>query len=253
MGLGNSRLSVFTAIVPVLPMFISTWETYHTHTLYLGYFNGPTEGLMIVSLIMLVSGLYGSEVWQLPLSDAVGMRPILGNVTFVDIWAPFILTVFAIAHVPPCVKHVVQARRARNLPIAPVFLGLLPLVLFVGALIVWLESPDSYIIRHNHICLLCITMSFVFGRLTTKIILAHLTRQSFPYWTVMLAPLLGGAMLVNVRHFGYTAFSPDAELLYLRLYLVFSMLVYCRWAYLVIDAICGHLGINCLTIPREKW
>lgn len=23
-------------------MFFSTWETYHTHTLYLGYFNGPT-------------------------------------------------------------------------------------------------------------------------------------------------------------------------------------------------------------------
>lgn len=26
-------------------MFFSTWETYHTHTLYLGYFNGPTGKL----------------------------------------------------------------------------------------------------------------------------------------------------------------------------------------------------------------
>src|SRR5436190_7074604 len=47
MGLGTSKSGVFTALVPCLPMFFSTWETYHTHTLYLGYFNGPT-GLSVV-------------------------------------------------------------------------------------------------------------------------------------------------------------------------------------------------------------
>lgn len=41
-GYGSGRIGAFTALVPVLPMFFSTWETYHTHTLYLGYFNGPT-------------------------------------------------------------------------------------------------------------------------------------------------------------------------------------------------------------------
>ena len=42
MGLGSTKTGAFTAMVPCLPMFFSTWETYHTHTLYLGYFNGPT-------------------------------------------------------------------------------------------------------------------------------------------------------------------------------------------------------------------
>lgn len=42
MGFGATRTGAFTALVPCLPMFFSTWETYHTHTLYLGYFNGPT-------------------------------------------------------------------------------------------------------------------------------------------------------------------------------------------------------------------
>ena len=41
-GYGSTKIGAFTALVPVLPMFFSTWETYHTHTLYLGYFNGPT-------------------------------------------------------------------------------------------------------------------------------------------------------------------------------------------------------------------
>ena len=51
MGLGPSKKGVFTAIVPCLPMFFSTWETYHTHTLYLGYFNGPT-GMSINTVLM---------------------------------------------------------------------------------------------------------------------------------------------------------------------------------------------------------
>lgn len=45
MGFGPTRAGAFTALVPCLPMFFSTWETYHTHTLYLGYFNGPTGKL----------------------------------------------------------------------------------------------------------------------------------------------------------------------------------------------------------------
>lgn len=52
MGLGPSPKGVFTALIPCLPMFFSTWETYHTHTLYLGYFNGPT-GDTVPSIIRL--------------------------------------------------------------------------------------------------------------------------------------------------------------------------------------------------------
>jgi ethanolaminephosphotransferase len=42
LGFGATPLGAFTALIPTLAMFFSTWETYHTHTLYLGYFNGPT-------------------------------------------------------------------------------------------------------------------------------------------------------------------------------------------------------------------
>ena len=51
MGYGTSKAGVVTALIPVLPMFFSTWETYHTHTLYLGYFNGPTGSSLRVNWI----------------------------------------------------------------------------------------------------------------------------------------------------------------------------------------------------------
>lgn len=121
----------------------------------------------------------------------------------------------------------------------------------------WLGSPYSFILKDNHLVLYCLTMSLVFGRMTTKIILAHLTRQPFPYWTIMLAPMIGGALLVNHPYFTITGttfgpISASTELWYLRGYFVFAAVVYGRWAHLVISSICNYLGINCLTIPNRN-
>ena len=100
MGLGATRIGAFTALVPTLPMFFSTWETYHTHTLYLGYFNGPTEGLIVASAIMIVSGMYGPQIWREPLSDFLGFEQVLRKATMMDIWLPLILVSFFVAHLP---------------------------------------------------------------------------------------------------------------------------------------------------------
>jgi ethanolaminephosphotransferase len=257
MGYGTGKVGAFTALVPVLPMFFSTWETYHTHTLYLGYFNGPTEGLIIACLVMCLSGYYGPDIWSAPLIDYFpGYKAYLNDMTFQDLWVPIILGSFLVAHLPACVLNVARARRAQNLPVMPVFLEWTPLVVFVTATIAWLGSPYSFILKENHLVLYCIVMSLVFGRMTTKIILAHLTRQPFPYWTVMLIPMIGGALLVNHPYFTLsgTTFGPVSakfELWYLRAYLVFAAVVYGKWAHLVITSICNYLGINCLTIPSK--
>lgn len=72
----------------------------------------------------------------------------------------------------------------------------------------------------------------------------------------MLAPMIGGALLVNHPYFTIpgTTFGPlsaKTELWYLRAYFVFAAVVYGRWAHLVITSICDYLGINCLTIPKQ--
>ena len=59
-------------------------------------------------------------------------------------------------------------------------------------------------------------------------------------------------MLTNTPRFGIVGFGPEVELAYLWGYLVFAMVVYFRWALLVISAICDYLEINCLTIPSGK-
>ena len=183
--------------------------------------------------------------------DLFGLEGILGKASLVDIWIPTIFGTFLVGHLPACVKHVIQARRARNEPVLPVFMEWTPMAIYTGSIIVWLYSPYSTLMRENRLVLFCLTMSFVFGRMTTKIILAHLTRQPFPYWTVMLAPLIGGAALGNLPRIGLQPVSAAVELWYLRAYFAFAVVVYFRWAFLVIDSICTYLGISCLTIPNK--
>jgi ethanolaminephosphotransferase len=253
-------------MVPCLPMFFSTWETYHTHTLYLGYFNGPTEGLIGACLFMIASAVYGPSIWSEPLYPHLpaalqGLYPAKGSwaaqyvhssTNVKDIWVVFILTTFLIAHVPECVSNVHRARKAKGLPTLPLLLEWTPMVLFTGGCTAWLGSPYSALLRNNHLVLFSLTMSLVFGRMTTKIILAHLTRQPFPYWTMLLVPLLLGGLVSNLPLVGLSSWTDEQELWYLRGYFVFAAIVYGRWAFLVITAICRHLGINALTIPKEK-
>ncbi|KAI0451925.1 CDP-alcohol phosphatidyltransferase [Xylaria acuta] len=258
MALGTSKSGVFTALCPCLAMFFSTWETYHTHTLYLGYFNGPTEGILIACSVMAISGIYGPGIWTERIVDLVGEKNLFGYDHLVgdhsirDIWILVIVGSLVFGHMPFCVLNVVKARRRNKLPVLPVFLEWIPMAVYTLSIGAWLYSPHSTLMRENHLVLFCLTMSFVFGRMTTKMILAHLTRQPFPYWTVMLIPLVGGAVLGNLPRLGLPAVSARHELLYLWAYFVFALVVYFRWAYLVTTSICAFLGINCLTIPHAK-
>ncbi|KAK3983915.1 putative choline/ethanolaminephosphotransferase [Cladorrhinum sp. PSN332] len=263
LGLGCSKSGVFTALVPCLPMFFSTWETYHTHTLYLGVINGPTEGLLLACMFMVFSGYYGPSIWTEPIVKLLEGRVYLlrnigltddklGDLSIRDIWVALLIVSLLLTHIPFCVINVVKARRSRGEPVAPVFLEWTPMAVYTFSIGAWVYSPYSFIRTDNHLVLFCIIMAFVFGRMTTKMILAHLTRQPFPFWTVMLWPLVGGAIMSNLPRVGLPAVSAHYEYMYLLSYLVFAAIVYFRWAWLVTTSICNFLGINCLTIPYEK-
>jgi len=253
MGLGSTRLGALTALIPTLPMFFSTWETYHSHTLFLGYFNGPTEGLIIACCLMLSSGYFGAEIYHTPLPDFFGLQALLGAWTVADLLPYILLGSFLTAHLPSCVQNVLEARRKNNLPIGSVFLEWTPMLVYAAATCIWLGSASSIILRENYLVLWCITQSFVFGRMTTKIILAHLTRRPFPMWTVLMAPLVGGAVLFGVLPAVLgVELGGGIERMYLWTYLIVAVVIYFRWAFLVIGAICDFLGIQCLTIPEEK-
>lgn len=162
---------------------------------------------------MMVSGIYGPQVWNSKVADIFGFESIFKDYVLLDFWVPTLTAALLVAHLPfwyvfhvswfmdvanrYSVYNVAQARRRQNLPVLPVFLEWTPMVVFMSSCCGWLYSPYTNLLTENHLVLFCLTISFVFGRMTTKIILAHLTKQPFPYWTVLLIPLAGGALMVN--------------------------------------------------------
>lgn len=66
----------------MLPFFVVTWESYHTHRMVLGYINGPTEGLLLVTGIfayLAVTGEAGEQVMAGPLVSLLQGVPVVAE------------------------------------------------------------------------------------------------------------------------------------------------------------------------------
>jgi len=256
LGMGHSYRSAALFLLSVIPFFFSTWEEYHTGVLYLGYINGPTEGLIIACLLQLTSAIAGPEWWTQDLGnlleDSVPSFIPKG-------WTPVDILLAAMAfsvctlHIPASLYNVYgSCRREKS------FLSTLPqlfsLVLYTLCAYFWLGSPHSYILKDHHFILFELTLGIVFGRVATKIILAHLTKSKFPMYTVLLIPLFGGAVLTNIPVLLNTGeiLTREAEYIYLWAYFIFATVAYLHWAVLVIKGFCSYLKIKCFSIPYGK-
>lgn len=59
--LGQSWWTVGSLVASLGNFYLSTWEEYHTGILYLGYFSGPVEGVLMLVAVQLVSGYFGKS------------------------------------------------------------------------------------------------------------------------------------------------------------------------------------------------
>lgn len=50
-----------------ITFYAATWETYYTHTLYLGYINGPVDGTLGICVAFLLTGFYGARMPRPPI------------------------------------------------------------------------------------------------------------------------------------------------------------------------------------------
>jgi ethanolaminephosphotransferase len=254
MGFGATKEGAVIMIISSWPMFFSSWEQFHTGTLYLGYFNGPTEGILIACGCMLVSAIWGPGIWRQPLAELLPSLTQLVKPTTLLKDAFMAMTYLALffVHIPFCIYNVYKARSAKGLDTASTLLQWLPLGLFTGGAAAWIGSPYGTILRDNHMILFGILCCLVFGRMTTKIILAHLLKQPFPMFTVQLIPLLAGAAIINAPLVGLQQCSAQQEVKMLWICLGLSTVMYFSWAEHVIRDFTAYLGISCLTIPYKK-
>ncbi|GAA5863273.1 hypothetical protein JCM8547_002885 [Rhodosporidiobolus lusitaniae] len=269
-GLGHSSYALLCVLIPCWSMYLSTWEEYHTGTLFLGYINGPVEGILLAVAILSVSALKGPGWWANAISET-GLKSIPPFSFFPGKWqvldaAMFMLAAaFLTSHLPLCIwnvyKHITQPRRrpltsrpagSRLTPFSPAeaFSQLLPLLGFTVFAGVWVLSPKSSMLREGRLIEFAVLVCFLYGQLSSKIIIAQLTKGVFPYSPTLLLPLFIPAVLVNLPYLHLPLLlPPHLEALYLHLACLFSFASYAFSAHAVLEAFCRHLGIRALRIP----
>ncbi|KAH7107692.1 Choline/ethanolaminephosphotransferase [Auriculariales sp. MPI-PUGE-AT-0066] len=228
---------------------------YHTNVLYLGYLNGPTEGILIAVVVHLISASYGLSFWltewNLP-SESVATR-LLGHnsISTRDLFISFVIMAAIVVHTPACLYHVKKVSHNGFLAACAQngwFLAYNALILS------WMFSPHSRILRDGHLLEFGLVQTFTFGKLGSRIILSHLTKAEFPgYNDGAFLPWIIGSLAVEILpKFG--VLSDDlkfVELVILHLSLLFSGAEFLWWWTTLCQRFCSELNINCLTIKHS--
>lgn len=78
MNLGYSWATVLALFASMCAFYLTTWEEYHTGTLYLGFVSGPVEGLLTLCVVYAVTAIKGGSFWQRPMLETLGLpRPAI--------------------------------------------------------------------------------------------------------------------------------------------------------------------------------
>lgn len=224
--------------------YLSTWEEYHTGTLYLSAFSGPVEGIITVVALFFVTAYFGPGFWHAEITQ------FLPGVTATDVY----LVVGCVGlgfNILSAAGNVFKSRRARKLQVRSAMTGVIPYVLFYFTLFVWVcFSP---ILIHTYLMLpFALTIGFSVALSVGRIITAHVTSQKFPITNVLMAyPTLAMLIqLVGTGLWGWDSTQTTTTLVWIGFGASFG--VYGFFVAELITEITGYLDIYCLTIKHPK-
>lgn len=198
--LGYSGLFMLSQFATVCNFYTSTWEEYHTHTLYLSEFSGPVEGILMIITLYIVTGVMGPEIWHMRLLtldlSSIGMSSEFEITTsafyvVVGLLSLYFNIISAMRNVNK--KYEQDLKDSANVTpesaassdvvkakVDDAYHGLLPFFSYYGFIMVyvWFYPDVMYTYGFPLVISIGCTIAFCVGR----IILAHLTIQKFPHF-----------------------------------------------------------------------
>ncbi|GAA5801152.1 hypothetical protein HPULCUR_006594 [Helicostylum pulchrum] len=260
--LGQSWWTVASLVASLGNFYLSTWEEYHTGVLYLGYFSGPVEGVLMLCGVHLISGVFGPAFWALRVNEllpssiydntdalrllgGLQLNHILiifgGAVTFFNI----ITALYNVIHV----KLYPTDMSMKDRSIIKATLGLTPFVTMCFWAYKWMCLwPD---IVSDHLAIFIIFFGLIFGHQVGLMITAHVAKLRFPYFNVPVnALLISGYLIATFQDF-IEEFIPISHRLVLKIFVIFAGYTYYDLATNVVQQICKYLDIGCLYIKKK--
>lgn len=256
---GYGKLFLLTQFSTICNFYLSTWEEYHTHTLYLSQFSGPVEGILMIIGVFILTGIFGPEMFSYQLLDkdvtiAGTTRHISIDLRTAYIVLGLVSLYFNIALAMKNVneyyerkfpKDGLRVKRASEEAVR----GLTPFFTYYASIAGLVYYRPEILSEYGIALVLSIgsTMAFCVGR----IILAHLTLQGFPYFnTAMLIP---SVQLVVAQLFvkGFK-FDPSTVSFYVAwIGWLVTAVIHMGFVFEVINEITSYLDIYALTIKHK--
>lgn len=216
--LGYGGLFMVAQFASVCNFYTSTWEEYHTHTLFLSHFSGPVEGILMIVSLYILTGILGPHIWHAKLFDldlsSIGLSSNFEvNVSITYLIVGFSSLYFNIISAMNNVQKkyeslqndstATSSAKTAKINSDNAYKGLLPFFTYYGFIILYIFFYPDVMSVYGFPLVISIgcTIAFSVGR----IILAHLTLQSFPFiqapMFLPLGQLIVSKILITVYHY----------------------------------------------------
>ncbi|UZJ53887.1 hypothetical protein CBS101457_003207 [Exobasidium rhododendri] len=261
LNVGRSYWSIATLMATLSNFYLTTWEEFHTGTLYLSAFSGPVEGILMICVIYLITALSpsGSQFWDRGILSVTGLEKLPWvvknlkdwNLPLNDTFMTFGL--FALgANVLASYGNVSKARRARKESSITPLAGLLPLIILLTSLAFWSSGNKAQILTdgQSFVALYC-AFGLMFAYSVGLLIVAHVTKAPFPYFkNVALAWAVMGALDANMEE---PVIQNSLAGVRLAAYSILglSLALYGHFVYDVITSITKETGKPCFWVPES--
>lgn len=247
---GSGVTSVVQLLVMTGAFWFATWEEYHTGSLYLGVFNGPTEGIQIVAGLYLLTYFMGAGIWRWDAASALGLPEgslfgwDLSTVTAISCAAPMVVTIVF------NIKSVVDKLRAEKRSPTSALLHAGTFAIFATCTLSWfLVATDAWEAWPH---LFHMAVGLCFGELTSRLILAHVTMQEFAMVQRPLYLLLATVVNCVVGEFVTAAPFLGSHTQSAAVLLVVELALFAHYFVSICTEICDFLGIFALRINHKK-
>jgi ethanolaminephosphotransferase len=197
----DARLIALVVLSGMTTFYLTTWEEYHTGTMVMAFFNGPTEGILFGVFVSFISSFIGSHFWHQTQFYDLCFNHILRYVPMKRAVYLFLGTKIDFS-VPmrncECLILLTHALLARE-TISKIFnvamrygvsklSGLLPFVILVLSAYSILLSMPQVFIGNPRLCLNLVGTLFV--EMVLQLMLDHMTHAKFNPFRLTLAPLV---------------------------------------------------------------
>ncbi|KAK0565245.1 hypothetical protein OC861_003857 [Tilletia horrida] len=275
LNLGRSYWTLASIIATLSNFYLTTWEEYHTGTLFLSAFSGPVEGILMICLIYLITAVAGGpSFWDqglLNLSGLAGVDAIRnGPKWLLRLNAPLSeaflvfgavgLAFNVVASYTNVLAAVTKKRKevgksvsktSAAVSIKPLF-GLIPLVVQLVGNTVWATARNQQVMVDGHAFIPFLSYwGIAFAYNVGLLIVAHVTKAPFPYWNAAAVWSVLGAIDASLAT-PIIQSTPERTRLTIYVSLAAAFVLYGHFCYHVITTITKEIGVPCFVVKPKR-